>query len=116
METTKELQNIVEIKKALMLTKAMATFDGYSNGNLYYKVELHGIVYRFPMSTTEPVVYSISIKENDNVIQEIKVNSVKNSSDLGITTFMSIIRGSELIRWISKAYNAGEFVKISYNN
>jgi hypothetical protein len=35
------------------------------------------------------------------------------STDLGTTTFESEMKGSDLNRWIAKAVEKGEFIKIS---
>ena len=94
-----------EIKKDLYKSKAMAKLSHYVSGNLYYTVELTDGVYQFPIATVETDV----IMEQD----EDEVEFLKLSSDLGTTTFESEMKGSDLNRWIAKAVEKGEFIKIS---
>ena len=51
------------------------------------------------------VFYSI----NTTVLEDV----MKLSEDLGTTTFEAKIKGSDLNRWISKAIDKGEFIKIA---
>jgi hypothetical protein len=97
--------NETEIKKDLMRSKAMAKFSHYIAGNLYYKVEIMGDLYVFPIETVEEVI------ETDSFERE-EIQTLKLSSDLGTTKFESEIRGSELARWISKSINNLTFIKL----
>lgn len=83
-----------EIKKDLYKTKINAKFAYYCHGSLYYNVEAFGNIYQFPIST---------------------LNSEKNglSIDLGTTPFNCEIKASDLNRWIAKAIDANEFIKIN---
>jgi len=80
-----------EVKKDLFKSKVMAKFSHYIAGNLYYNVEVFGELYQFPIST-----YSYP----------------NLSEDLGTTSFGSEIKGSELSRWIVKAIDRNEFIKV----
>ena len=112
MEGALKMFDINEIKKDLYKSKNMAKFSHYVSGNLYYTVELADGVYQFPMSTVDiKVTHYVStlevgaeVKEPDEVITL--------SEDLGTTTFYNEIKGSELSRWISKAINKNEFIKV----
>ena len=85
-----------EIKKQLYKSKVDAKFSHYLSGSLYYTVELSDGVYQFPIS----------------VIEKSEDDKIELSSDLGTTSFDSEIKGSSLNRWISMAYDDGEFIKI----
>lgn len=135
--------NVNDVKKELMKSKVNAKLSHYVSGSLYYTVELSDGVYQFPMSVIEKVdlngvapkgVYNesesysgyepfsetlmvekedvekhdLSNKEN---FEELKFD--KLSSDLGTTSFYNEMRGSELNRWIAKAIEKNEFVKVS---
>ena len=97
METVNKI-NVNEVKKELMKSKVNAKFSHYVSGNLYYTVELADGVYQFPIATVDKVFGS-----SDFML----------SSDLGTTSFYSEMRGSELNRWITKAIEKNEFIKIS---
>ena len=91
--------NEMDVKKQLYKSKAVAKLSHYVSGNLYYTVELSDGTYQFPIATVE-----------ENIDDFYK--SFKLSLDLGTTTFSAEMKGSELIRWIAKAINSGEFIKI----
>jgi hypothetical protein len=95
-----------EVKKDLYKSKAMAKLSHYVSGNLYYTVELADGVYQFPIATVEEV--EIEVTENGHTAEVTQL-----SSDLGTTTFESEMKGSDLNRWIAKAVEKGEFIKIS---
>ena len=95
------IMNANEVKKDLYKSKNMAKFSHYVSGNLYYTVELAIGTYQFPISTVE---------KNEN---EFGVSiGLKLSEDLGTTEFNAEIKGSDLNRWIAKAIDKGEFIKI----
>jgi hypothetical protein len=99
-----------EIKKDLYKSKAMAKLTHYVSGNLYYTVELADGVYQFPIATVE----NSKISQYDGVSNEdFYIDTIQLSSDLGTTTFESEMKGSDLNRWIAKAVEKGEFIKIS---
>jgi hypothetical protein len=91
-----------EVKKDLYKSKNMAKFSHYVSGNLYYNVELTNGIYQFPIETVE-------FNEDSSTFN---IGNLELSSDLGTTTFENEMKGSDLNRWISKAIDKGEFVKI----
>ena len=93
--------NANEVKKDLYKSKNMAKLSHYISGNLYYTVELINGIYQFPISAVE---------QNKNEFG-IAIG-LKLSSDLGTTPFESEMKGSDLNRWIVKAIDKGEFIKI----
>jgi hypothetical protein len=92
-----------EVKKDLYKSKNMVKFSHYVSGNLYYTVELSDGTYQFPIATVE-------YNEDGSTWN---IGKLELSSDLGTTTFESEMKGSDLNRWISKAIDNGEFIKIS---
>ncbi len=97
-----------EIKKELMKSKVMARFSHYTSGNLYYTVQLENGLYQFPISTVD-ITEKID-KGWDGIDDIIKEYSL--SSDLGTTNFDAEIKASFLNRWIDKAIDKEEFIKI----
>lgn len=97
--------NVNEVKKELMKSRVNAKLSHYVSGNLYYTVELADGIYQFPISTVDKYYNRIE-SENDEDICTL-------SEDLGTTSFYNKMRGSELNRWISKAIDKGEFIKVS---
>lgn len=87
-----------ELQKELMKNKVEAEFSHYCAGNLYYKVVTNDGIYQFPISTTE-------IVGNNYPMLQL-------SSDLGTTAFNSKERASMLWRWIDKAIDKGEYIKV----
>lgn len=87
--------NTTDIKKDLYKSKELAKISKYCNGNLYYVVKLSDGLYEFPISVIETTDGVISL-----------------SSDLGTTDFYSEIKGSDLNRWIQKAFEKDEFIKV----
>lgn len=102
-----------EIKKDLYKSKAMAKLSHYVSGNLYYTVELVDGVYQFPIATVETSVVYMHPENKDEYSDEVTIEMLELSSDLGTTTFEAEMKGSDLNRWIAKAVEKGEFIKIS---
>ncbi len=94
-----------EIKKELYKSKEMAIFSHYMKGNLYYTVGLSSGRFEFPISTVETVTHITGVDGEEEDVLEL-------SSDLGETKFKYEIKGSELIRWISKAIDNKEFKEV----
>jgi len=92
------MKNYLEVGKELMKNKTMAKFSHYIAGNLYYKVQLEDGVYQFPIATVE---------EGGGLIETTRL-----ASDLGTTAFSAEMKGSELNRWIRKALEKGEFIRV----
>ena len=98
--------NANEVKKDLYKSKNMAKLSHYVSGNLYYTVGLEDGIYQFPIATVDELIYE-SVISNTGIKQLCIL-----SEDLGTTTFESEMKGSDLNRWISKAIDKGEFIKI----
>lgn len=96
-----------EVKKDLYKSKNMAGFSHYVSGNLYYKVELADGIYQFPIATVEEVEDTYT----DGIVEETNTK-LQLSEDLGVVTFNAEIKGSELSRWITKAIDKDEFIKV----
>ena len=99
-----QIMNANEVKKDLYKSKNMAKFSHYVSGNMYYTVDLADGKYQFPISTVEEI---------PNGLVGGRLNVFKLSEDLGTTTFEAEMKGSDLNRWISKAIDKEEFIKIS---
>lgn len=95
--------NAEEIKKEVIKSRANATFKYYAAGNLYYTIQLSGGLYQFPIPTVE------TVKEQSKYVD---IEIVRLSTDLGTTPFDAEIKGSYLNRWIGKAIEKEEFIKI----
>ena len=96
--------NANEVKKDLYKSKNMAKLSHYVSGNLYYTVELADGTYQFSIATVEEhLIHESTMRE---------IESIKLSEDLGTTTFEAEMKGSDLNRWISKAIDKGEFIKV----
>jgi hypothetical protein len=98
-----------EVKKDLYKSKVNAKFSHYTSGNLYYNVELIDGVYQFPISTIE---VGPTINTDYSELSMYETETIKLSSDLGTTDFSNEMKGSDLNRWISKAIDNNEFIKI----
>lgn len=95
-----------EIKKDLYKSKNMAKFSHYVAGSLYYKVDVLDGTYQFPIKTVEKSYVTDSFERE-------KIATLKLAEDLGTTTFEAEIKGSELIRWIEKAIENEDFIKVN---
>lgn len=98
-----------KVKIELYKSKVMAKFSHYTAGNLYYTVEMEEGKFQFPIETVEEGP-TISDYEGGFSVDEIE--TVVLSSDLGTTSFGAEIKASELNRWIGKAIDGGQFIKI----
>lgn len=125
-----------EVAKELMKSKVMANISHYSAGNLYYTVKVLDGLYQFPISTIDKGglvdLYGDIYVEDETTNREVKFDKVlhkkiaedehgsvygelilhKLSADLGTTSFYNEMRGSELNRWIRKAIEKEEFIKV----
>jgi hypothetical protein len=103
-----KLENMLElneVKKDLYKSKEMAKFAHYQKGRLFYEVKILEGTYLFPIHTVEEV--EIEVTENGHTAEVAQL-----SEDLGETSFLSEIKGSELIRWIGKAIKNEEIKKV----
>lgn len=94
-----------EIRKELMKSKSLASFHHYTAGNMYYTVKVSGEIYQFPIPTVDRIKYG----DEETAYKD----SYHLSDDLGTTSFFRDIKASELNRWIGKAIDHEEFIKIS---
>lgn len=94
-----------EIKKDLYKSKNKAKFSHYVSGNLYYTIDVLDGTYQFPITTVDDVTLQTGIEPLPPVFAL--------SADLGTTTFFNEMRGSELNRWISKAVDNNEFIRVN---
>lgn len=110
-----------EVKKYLYRNKElMAKYFTYTAGNLYYTVQLEDGVYKFPISTFDKVnttLFKLDGKSQASPKVSISYARVTEeyltlSSDLGTTDFDTEIKASLLNRWIDKAIDKGEFIKL----
>jgi len=103
-----------EIKKDLYKSKNMATFSHYSFGKLFYTFDALGATFMFPIHVTERVDKSYNLKDGDGNDVDLHVKNVMQfSADLGETNFGPSIKASDLNRWIAKAIDADELVKMT---
>ena len=72
-------------------------FVHYQKGRLFYEVKILEGTYLFPIHTVEVDYIEPEFEGEDE--REI----IKLSDDLGETSFLNEIKGSELIRWIGKS-------------
>jgi len=96
-----------ELKKELIKTKVMAEFAHYCAGNLYYRVATQEGTFQFPIATVEPTEAAYLPSK------QMHVDVTHLSSDLGTTAFPAREKASMLWRWIDKAIDAGEFLKVN---
>ena len=102
----KEAMEKNEIKKDLYKSKNLARFSHYVGGNLYYKVDVLDGTYQFPIKTVQKS-YVMDTREIE------KIPTLVLAEDLGTTTFDAEIKGSELIRWIERAIENEDLIKIA---
>ena len=112
-----------EIKKDLYKSKVFATFAYYDGdaGKLYYNIELFGEPYIFPINTHEKVTLVREyIEPNPDGGLEVEyekvrveIKSIKLADDLRGAKFAAQIKGSDLNRWIIKALDSKDLMKLS---
>jgi len=98
-----------EITKELIKSRVMAKFSHYLKGNLYYTVELVSGTYQFPIPTVEE---GPTFNDDESGLSMYETETVVLSADLGTTSFYNEMRGSELNRWVLKAIDSEEFIKV----
>jgi hypothetical protein len=96
---------INEVKKDLYKSKNDAIFSHYSSGNLYYNVDVLDGTYQFPIATVEEIEKEVT--ENGIIIEVLEL-----ADDLGTTPFTAKMYGAHLNRWIQRAIENDEFIKI----
>lgn len=109
-----------EIKKDLMRSKSMAKFSHYSGGKLFYNVDLQkeeiSGTYQFPINVVQITTKEFRLTPGEvesDTNTNLSLDKMELSEDLGDTNFYSEIRGSELNRWIAKAFNNNQFIKLT---
>lgn len=120
-----------KVKIELYKSKVMAKLSHYVSGNIYYTVQMEDGKYQFPIETVEDGPVSVNEVYEDKVeyltaekgkfvspgistktpATEVKYTKLL-SSDLGTTSFYNEMKASELNRWIGKAIDKKEFIKI----
>ena len=89
------------VKKELLKTKVLAYFKHFNLGKLYYSVVINDETYEFPVSTVKQVV-----DKNSSVTLQL-------AEDVCGAKFGLEIQASFLNRWIERAIESGDFVKLS---
>lgn len=112
MEGDLKMFNKNDIKKELLKSKVMSKFSHYSTGKLYYTVQLEAGLFVFPISTIEKNTKNYTFEGPVGPIDVNIDNVISLSSDLGTTNFDAEIKASFLNRWIDKAIDSEEFIKI----
>ena len=103
-----------EVAKQLMKSKVQAMFSHYSAGNLYYTVDVLDGKYQFPIETVDKkdcTVVGHTVDREDDLFKN-NFRYIELSKDLGLTSFHAEMKGSELNRWIRKAIEKEEFIKV----
>ena len=108
--------NINEIKKEIMRSKAVAKFNHYANGKLYYDIELPSGKYLVPVDVVEEN-YTLEKETSNEVDVTIskpvrKYNGLKLASDVGNGVFDSEMKAGLLNRWVEKAIKEETFAKL----
>ena len=75
------------VKDVVLDRNRLTNFSHYIDGNLYYIVEVDGNKYQFPIN-------------------------VNDKADVGTTTFVAEYRAIELMRYIRKAIETENFIRI----
>lgn len=109
-----------EVKKELYKSKVNAKLECVREGRMYYSVQLENGTYMFPIDTVERVsttLYKLDPKTQASPTVDLTYTRVDEkfytlSAELGITDFSAEMKASDLNRWISKAIEKDEFVKI----
>lgn len=107
----------IDIQKDLMKSKTMAEFDRFANGNLYYNVMILGAPYQFPISTIKETHINMPIldEEGEDTGMKFTAKTFRPQADVKGADFTPKMRASELFRWIKKAYNNNDLVKLGQN-
>ena len=97
--------NINEVKKDLLKQKTKAFLVSYREGVLTYKVKFQGIDYQFPI----PVFLKTAVQAK----HDEKEMYLLFSLDTKGADFLPEMKASELSRWIEKAMDSNDFIKLS---
>ena len=103
-----------EIKKDLYRTNTIAKFIHYDNGKLVYEVDILDSRYQFPISVVQDIYETVNQDMGDGLtVGKSKKVGVKLADDLGGAIFGVDVEAKHLNRWISKAFENKELMKIS---
>jgi hypothetical protein len=78
---------MITLKDVVQNRERVARFSHYIDGNMYYIVEVEGLTYQFPIN-------------------------IFNREDIGTTTIMAEYRAITLMRYIRKAIDSGDFIRV----
>jgi hypothetical protein len=114
------MKNVNDVKKELYKSKVNAKLTSVVSGTMYYTVPLEDGLYQFPIETVEAVkrpLYVLEAKTQTSPKIDLTYTKVEEtlyvlSADLGTTLFDMEMKASDLNRWIAKAIEKGEFVKV----
>lgn len=113
--------NANDVKKELYKSKVNAKLTEVVNGTMYYIVQLEDGLYRFPIIQVTEVVgplYRLEAKTQTSPTVALTYTKIDEkcyalSADLGTTSFSVEMKASDLNRWIAKAIESDDFVKVS---
>lgn len=101
--------NATELKKEIMRSKAVANFNHYKEGKLYYDFEVPSGKYLVPVD----VVAYQKIKVTDEDGNESEAEQISGlASDVGNGVFDSQMKASLLNLWVDKAIKNEKLAKI----
>lgn len=106
---------IIDVQKDLLKSKTIADFDRFENGDLFYNVNILDDLYQFPIPTIGEVHINHDILDSEGEQSGMKLiaKTFRPKNDVKGAAFTPQMRGSELFRWIKKAYNDNNLIKIS---
>ena len=106
--------DINTIKKDLYKSKAIAKFVHYDNGKLVYEVDILDGRYQFPIHVTQDDYETVTKDMGDGLtVGKQEKFGVKLADDLGGAIFGVDVEAKHLNRWITKAFENKELMKIS---
>ena len=112
--------NANDVKKELYKSKANAKLEYVREGKMYYSVQLESGTFIFPINTVDKInstLYRLDPKTQasptiDLMYVPIMEKTFTLSAELGLTDFGAEMKASDLNRWIVKAIEKDEFLKI----
>jgi len=115
------MKNATEVKKELYKSKVDATLNRVESGKMYYNVKLEDGTYQFPIEILEQentTLYRLEAKTQAS--PNVGLSYVQTGdkyytlavNEFGNTAFTLEMKASSLNRWIAKAIEKDEFVKV----
>ena len=106
----------LQVQKELMRNKTIAKFDRFEDGILFYNFDFEGAKYQFPIPTINEVHINMRVvdesgTEMDDMHVVAKVH--KPTPDVKGAAFCPEMRASELFRWIKKAIDNDQVIKLT---